>query len=85
MKLEIHSHNTFETTLVSGDKRIAEVKHYSEPAQPFIVDDFLIDPERAEGWNNAQRIVDCVNALEGIDDVNKFVKQAKKLMNYDNH
>jgi hypothetical protein len=78
MKLEIFKHTTFETTLVSGDKRIAEVKHYSEPAQPFIVDDYLIDPERAEGWNNAQRIVDCVNALDGIDDVFEFVKKAKQ-------
>lgn len=82
MKLEIYKHSTFETTLVSGDKRIAEVKHYSTQNEPFNqYATGLIDPEREEGWNNAQRIVDCVNALDGIDDVAKFVKQAKKLMN----
>jgi hypothetical protein len=78
MKLEIHNHTIYETTLVSDDKRIAEIKHYSEPNNAFISSDYLIDPEKEEGFKNAQRIVDCVNALDGIDDVFEFVKKAKQ-------
>lgn len=81
MKLEIHKHNPCETTLVSGEIRIADVKHFSERNDPFLTNGYLVDPETEQGLKNAQRIVDCVNALDGIDDVFEFVKQAKKLMN----
>jgi hypothetical protein len=69
----------FETGIATDAHLIAEVKHYSDEEREFTRGE-RVDVYFTEGHANALRIVQCVNALAGIEDVEAFVKKAKKLM-----
>ena len=58
-----------ETAIVAGDKFICEVKHYSKDDEPFKRwFNKYTDPTNEEGIANAERIVACVNACDGVSN-----------------
>lgn len=44
----------------------------------FLPDGGISLHDRSDGPNLAKRICECVNALDGIDDVDDFVNEAKE-------
>ena len=69
---------SFETEIVTDSHVIAEAKHYSDEEGEFTRGK-RVDVFQQEGYANAVRIVQCVNALAGIEDVRAFVEEAKRL------
>jgi len=65
--------NDFEHTIMAGQKRIAEVKHFNDGKD----NGFPNDPMFEEGEANAARIVACVNACEGMEDPAKEIEDLK--------
>ena len=79
----IHTGIAFETEIVTDAHVIAEAKHFSDEKGKFTRGE-RVDVFQQEGYANAVRIVECVNALAGIEDVRAFVEKAKRLMEAQN-
>ena len=73
----------YETEIETDSHVIAQVKHYSTDKHKFTRGK-KVDVYLTEGHSNAARIVQCVNALAGIEDVEAFVNEAKRLMEAQN-
>lgn len=71
--------SNLETAIVTDARYLLEVKHFSDEDGEFRRGK-MVDAYLEEGRANAARIVQCVNALAGIEDVETFVKEAKRLM-----
>lgn len=74
---------SFETEIVTDLHVVAQAKHYSNSQKLFERSE-RVDVFQQEGYANAVRIVQCVNALAGIEDVRAFVEEAKRLMEAEN-